>query len=350
MRAVLVAIVMLGCACGRLRFDPTADPLDAESSVHSSLHLDRVDPGEQMFDFPLMVVLDDTRADRTRLQADASDLAFYDTSNVRLRHEIEQVGAPGGAPLIAWVRIPLYEDLSTAIEVRYGGDPLAPTASPWPDTMRAVWHFPDCSLGDSIMGHDGTGTAVAPTTGAIGTACDFTGASSIEVADSPSLEFPALTATGWILQRTRGSPYQSLVTRAYQNMGLDDFYLGAHSGLAYAGVTSTFPAQIESFAGAFALGTWAHLAVTIDATTMQLYLDGVLEDQQTPPGSPNHSAHSIFLGADCNYIGPGCPDDDFLDGSIDEVRLDSVVRSPAWIAIDHFSQLDQLITYGPIEH
>jgi hypothetical protein len=38
-----------------------------------------------------------------------------------------------------------------------------------------------------------------------------------------------------------------------------------------------------------------------------------------------------------------------MDGSIDEVRLENVVRSPAWISYDEASMRDQLITYGPIE-
>jgi hypothetical protein len=86
--------------------------------------------------------------------------------------------------------------------------------------------------------------------------------------------------------------------------------------------------------------------VTYDGITERLYRDGV-EVRETPvTGAMRHSPNPVVIAADRNA--GGNPDADFFDGTIDEVRLETVVRSPAWIAYDVASMRDELITYGPV--
>ena len=52
----------------------------------------------------------------------------------------------------------------------------------------------------------------------------------------------------------------------------------------------------------------------------------------------------IVLGAD-NNNDAALPDSDFLDGRLDEVRIETVARSQEWLRIDYLSMTDQLIRY-----
>jgi hypothetical protein len=105
--------------------------------------------------------------------------------------------------------------------------------------------------------------------------------------------------------------------------------------------------KVEADAGAIALDTWGHIAVTFDAN-IEVFLNGASQLQMPGPGPLLTSSNPLYMGADCNN-GAGCPDDDFVDGNLDEIRIESGVRSAGWIAYEHASMIDQVISFGPIE-
>ena len=73
-------------ACGRRDFNIPTDATNPDDATlaeefptkRSTLRLNRVTNTETLEDVPLLVTLDDTRADRTTLRADAGDLRFRD--------------------------------------------------------------------------------------------------------------------------------------------------------------------------------------------------------------------------------------------------------------------------------
>jgi hypothetical protein len=100
-------------------------------------------------------------------------------------------------------------------------------------------------------------------------------------------------------------------------------------------------------AGTIPINSWHHIALTYDAQTTTLYVDGVaIASSAAATGAVSHSARPIFLGADCDS-GNACPDASFFDGALDEVRLAKIARTPAWLAYQVASQRDQVITYVP---
>ncbi|MDB9939467.1 gliding motility-associated C-terminal domain-containing protein, partial [Cyclobacteriaceae bacterium] len=87
-----------------------------------------------------------------------------------------------------------------------------------------------------------------------------------------------------------------------------------------------------------ATGEWVHYAVTIDAaaTTGKLYINGILVAENT-----NMSNTPSDLGAtNQNYIGQSqYTADGFLDGTLDDVRIWSTVRTRSEIKENMFSEL-----------
>jgi hypothetical protein len=345
MRALVVLAV---AGCGRIGFDAQA--------VQSTLTL--AAPSEALADFPLLVVLDDTRANRAAMAADASDVRFFDGAGNLLVHEVEQVGTAGGPPLIAWVRVPMIAG-ATRLDVRYGySDPPPPaTGSVWSASYAGVWHLSDAGnpLDATTAHHDGTliGPVVAP--GFIAGGRSFSDAvppQAIAIADAPDLGFTAITISAWIYQRTpTQNAYAAFVTRQEGAGPEDDFYLGEMGSTLYTEVTTTTgPAQGFTATGQTApLGQWFHEAMTADGAFVDLYFDGAQVASVSMSGSMVRSTNHILFGADCNSSMPPCADSDPIDAILDEIRIESVARTPGWMAYDDAAMRDQVITYGPVE-
>jgi hypothetical protein len=97
----------------------------------------------------------------------------------------------------------------------------------------------------------------------------------------------------------------------------------------------------------FTLGSWHHVTLTYDGVlTERIFVDGAVARTTNPGGSLVQATFPIIVGADANA--ESGPDDDWFDGTIDEVRVETAVRSPGWIAYDVASQRDEVITYGPV--
>jgi hypothetical protein len=96
------------------------------------------------------------------------------------------------------------------------------------------------------------------------------------------------------------------------------------------------------------LNRWIHVGITYDGSQLRQYQDGIEVLATSIAGPLAQSANPIHFGADSNSL-PPAPDGEYVNGQLDEVRIDTAARSPAWIAADHASQTDRWISYGPIE-
>lgn len=341
--------------CGRLSFEDAQAP-PAEERL--SLALDfrgRFAPSEELLDVPLLVVLDDRRARRELMQPEASDLRFYDAAGKLLPHELEQLGAPGGPPLVAWVRVPRLSGTSTKLEARYGATPEPRSAEPvWSPAFAAVWHF-DERLGAPARdatgrGHHGQLLGTSLGAGFIGQARKLVASerNAILVADAPDFTFEQVTLSAWVRFSTSpGNLYYTPISRQLGDGGGNELFLSNFS--------SRINGEIATDAGGFThsgstlpVGQWLHLAAVYDGTSLTLYLNGLRDAARATTGRLARTANPIFLGADRNSAStpPNTPDDDFLDGLLDEVRLESVARSPAWMAAGDLIMRDEAITYG----
>src|SRR5436190_16378027 len=103
MRALAPTLAVLA-GCGRIGFEDRGGgdaPVARDARARSRLMVDRQLPTTPLADFPLPVILNDTRADLSLLAA-SSFRAFAGTTELDV--EVETVN--GENPFVAWVRVP----------------------------------------------------------------------------------------------------------------------------------------------------------------------------------------------------------------------------------------------------
>ena len=160
--------------------------------------------------------------------------------------------------------------------------------------------------------------------GIFGTAAlHFDGDDFVEVADSPTLEAPAITAEAWV--RRLGSPgvYRYILSKGASGCTAASYaiYSGGSGGLHfYIFNGSTFVLSPDAGTSVWD-GDWHHVAGSFDGSRVRLYVDGVQIGSGTPTtisigyGLPNDDRFHIGT-----YRGPACFNWHFT-GDIDEVRV-----------------------------
>jgi hypothetical protein len=254
------------------------------------------------------------------------------------------------------VRVPQISGTSTTIDVDYGhGAPVAPSPdSVWVADYALVMHF--ASLADATRNHhDATwaGGTMSAADGKIGPTFDFDGTNdAMVIADAADLDFGThITVSGWINSRSlaSGSGFFAIVSRQNGASIHDDFWLGVDAMVDQACTIVSTPQgfQLGPTTEPVILDTWTHLVMTYDGAIERLYADGLEVGTFVVSGAIFHDAKPILIGADHN-AGGAPPSADFVNGLLDEVRLEHTTRTPAWIAYDELSQRDDLIAYGPV--
>jgi hypothetical protein len=348
------ALVLLVIGCGRSGFSS----LDARNHASSVLRLDRFVPAVPLVDFPLLVVLDDTRLDRSVLAPDASNLGFFADDGTPLAHEVEQLGVAGGPPLLAWVRVPSIPDANATLTMIYGdGIGGAAAGSAWSDAYEAVWHMsgdPEVVLRDATAHRrDGTPTGTNAIAGRVGAARAFdASASEAIVVPASDLSRPEMTISAWLAPRSLVTGFAAGLSRQRGDAASNDFWFGTSNGAPRAGFYVQGATRVVSNPNPLELDRWTHVAGTWDGTTARIYVDGTLQGTTATAvmGVPASSPGPIYIGADRDSSpNGGPPDASFFDGGIDELRIENIARDTAWFAAEIASATDQVISYGAIE-
>lgn len=187
-------------------------------------------------------------------------------------------------------------------------------------SLVACYEF-DTTLGDGSVHHLDPEIAQNVTYGAgeTGQALVVEASTEVDVADSAILALSAVTMEAWIdpaqLPSNRGGVIDS-------------------DGRYGVFVTSTGAIQCNAGAivtgGTITPGQWTHVACTSDGATIRLYVSGAQVVSDAAAALPlTGSQTGMTLGGN-NPPGGGDP----LGGSLDELRLFSVVRSPEQICHD----------------
>jgi hypothetical protein len=93
-------------------------------------------------------------------------------------------------------------------------------------------------------------------------------------------------------------------------------------------------------------GQWTHVAGTYDGSAARLYVGAVEVDSRGASGAIDYDPlpYELFIG---RYRDS---DEDFrMNVRVDEVRVSSVARSPAWIRASFEGQMDDLVDFGAPE-
>ncbi|HWM46448.1 MAG TPA: DUF2341 domain-containing protein [Xanthobacteraceae bacterium] len=211
---------------------------------------------------------------------DGGDLRFIaGDDKTPLKHHVEKYDSLLGEALV-WVGVPdLKPGAKTEIWLYYGNQ-KAPTAvdakATYDGDTILVYHFADRGVPaqDVTAWANSAQTMVPGADGAIiGQGARFDGESAIALPASPPLavaENGALTVSLWV-KATAAQPQAPLYAR---REGQNGFVIGLDNGAPFVEVTSAGTAQRSAEVPAITPGTWRHLAVTANAGTITLYVDG----------------------------------------------------------------------------
>jgi len=344
MRAVVALLIVAGC--GRINFDGRSAACDAclnaNHTVHSQLDLDRQVPTMPVLDLPVLVVLDSTRFDFAAARSDLGDLELV-MDGESLPYEIESLGPPA----MVWVRVPR---LTSALHLYYGsGEPPSFSGTVW-SSFIGVYHLMS-NKDATTRGNDGIVTGTH-TVGKIANGLDLVPASvaHVEILHRDQVTTwsgEAITVSAWLNARSwPTSTFATLVARQGGTTVQDDFALGVMNGTLQAEIITSNGYKSVAIAS-ITTNEWHHYRMVFDGSDLHVYVD----DRGASIGHGGllqQSANPLHIGADSNDAAP-VAEAEFVDGVMDEVRIDSVARDPFWILLDHASQTDSLITYGPIE-
>ena len=322
-----------------------------------------VAPGQTaapLTDFPLFVSL--TQPDMAaNAQTDGSDIRFTAADgSTPLDHEIERWDAGAGA-LDAWVRIPTLDSTTATTIYLYYGAADAPAQEEvrgtWSTDFEGVWHLADDPDGSApqaddstTRNHDGLSrgsmTSGDLVTGLLGDAVDFDGGDDMLETDPFDLSSGGLTLSGWVRLDAYGTDPRVIAKAADPfsqifELSVESSNSSPRARLELDGSTS----ELSGLPGSVALSVWHHLAMTWDGATIRLYVDGAEAASQPAAGViESDPAMSVTIGGIASLNRQ-------LDGRLDEIRIERVARSAAWIAASEANQRNPsgFATIGGVE-
>ena len=314
--------------------------------------------GKPLTNFPVMVRLDELRAEGILTLSSGTDLRFFDADGTALPHEID-VWKKGEQSFV-WVKVPTIDvSDSDHIWLYYGNSKTIDAQnapSVW-TSFTVVYHMSDSTavkpIVDSLGAHPGawsTGSLSTIVTGQIGEAVYFNQNQFIKIGSSSLVAVntnEARTIEAWV-KSTYDKQDQEIVWQESQ-------CIGWHLGTTMAGnfwgsfvVNSTMnycTAQTDANVESTSALDWRYLALVIDRPkgSMSLYVDGQVT-KTTPIDNTGYADGSGDFTIGAEYGGAKS----FL-GNIDEVRISDHARAPAWIEAQYRSMRDDFLTFAPFE-
>jgi len=320
---------------------------------------------EVLVDFPALIVLDASIEGFDYAQfgwVDGADLRFTDEACTRfLNYEVEQWD-PNGRSLV-WVQIPELKGAEAAIWAFWGNrgasaPDYARGGGAWSNGYVGVWHLgePDGTLADSA-GSENHGTPeggvaqgaagiIANAVGLSGSGAHITLTSPLSIGDTDnavSVWFKApLVGTGGLAEGER----VGIVLGNFRDTPNSNWEVHAEGGMR----TFWNGGQIDQFGATDLREAQWHLLSWVrdkEAHRSLMYIDGRLEKVIETAGADIVFKSTHRFGGD-NRPG-GSP---WLHGSLDEMRVSNVARSPDWLRAcwKNQSHPDRFVAYDPVGH
>jgi hypothetical protein len=308
---------------------------------------------EDLIDFPVRVSLHPGRIDYSRTRAVGEDLRFVDADGLTpLPHQIEIWDE--NATSEVWVRVPQIDAGSdTDFVWMYFENPQAedgqdPTAV-WAPGHAGVWHLAAADDGagtipdSSATGNHGTavGGAVFETAATIGRGVLFDGVDDYIVLGNAG--FNPSEGTVEVFMRLEALPASN---RGYAFAHCTTDTATGNRAYLYIQDNGTFSTgmgdQVTLDSGSvLGVGNWYYLAISWDGTEVTGYLDGAVDFGPT--------AYAALAAVGRIYSMSWDSSIQFLNGTLDELRLSAVHRTAGWFAAQNRSLNDALVTFGAME-
>lgn len=304
----------------------------------------------------LLVVLDDTRIEYDATQPGGADLRFFGPEEGGAYPVQIERWDPGGRSFV-WVRIDV-TPLPDHVWMYYGDPQGFATIDPaavWDGAFAAVWHMDrgaSVTMPDTTAnGHELTFIDFAgqlDVAGKVGLAAAFqppamladAGPLQLSSADQLALS-DAFTLEAWVSTAAMADDATHHVLRkagAYELHTLEPASDRPKVVVHAAGVVGP---QVAEDLGPLPPGQWTYLAATYraDDGTLSFYRNGMLTGTVTVGGDA--MARTLAQSPAVVQVGRT------FRGTIDEVRVSTIARSPEWIRLQHASMSEQLLTFGP---
>ena len=321
-------------------------------SCRRQLTLDYTKIDADLTDFPVLVRLTTNNFNFAKARADGFDVRFIGMDGALLDYERERHDA-AAQKAEYWVRMPAVSSAADTVFYLYYGNATAAdgahAAGVWDDGFAGVWHlggFTNPVAWDSTVNtnHGSLIGGAANLEGKTGLGISLNGSSSyVQCAHSPSLNVSGdITLSAWVYPKTNPAAGMRVV---------DKMPVATSSGY----LLDTYPSNRVRFitlsnqistATALATGAWSHVVARYDKTggIKTIYVNGE-EAQATTTGVVNlqTNAQPLRFGANAALSG------EWFNGYLDEVRISSAVRSPAWVKAEYADEMGTLATVGAAE-
>jgi PKD repeat protein len=167
----------------------------------------------------------------------------------------------------------------------------------------------------SGLGNHATASGAAWTAaGRHGGALSFDGVDDwLTVADSPSLDLStAMTLEAWVKPDVISRPWQTLLMK--EGAGTFSYALYATAG-GTAQLNAWWTESHNQYVSSLPQGSWSHVAVSSDGTTMRVYVNGAQVGSTPVAGTLPNTSGPLRIAGNAVW------DDEFFDGAIDDVRV-----------------------------
>ncbi|MCK5466145.1 DUF2341 domain-containing protein [Candidatus Parcubacteria bacterium] len=289
-------------------------------------------------------------------QTDGGDFLFTSSDGqTKLSHEIEKYTNTTGE-LIAWVKIPtLSASVDTDIYLYYGNascaDQWDAAGGTWDSSFEMVQHLQETGANPQVVdstsnsNDSATNTSDPTTSGQIDGAMDFTFANSdyINVGSSASLDdITTITICAWVYANSYSNDDRIFAKDPDGVSGKTfDVREEPDNYLEYRQAFVTNGGYWHSPVDSLPISQWHYVCATYDNSSSDnnplLYINGssvAVNESKVPDGVAMSDASYDAIIGNRDDTGRG------WNGTIDEVRISSTIRSADWIATEYNNQSD----------
>jgi hypothetical protein len=294
-------------------------------------------------DFPITVTNDGLPASFfTNVQSDGGDIVVTDYDGNKLPLELVHIDT-ASSELELYFKDDLSSTVNNQFYIYYGNATATETNSTntWNSNYLAVYHHQDTdgtanSIEDSTSNNrDGDPTSMNASNlveGAYGggNALNFDGTSDYYDLTGYSFNVGnSFTLSAWVNGDTFDTGDNAIIAHDGTNFIFDfndDDSIRLRTNSTPTNVE--WPVTTTSYEG-----VWSHVTVVSTGSVYRLYVNGVLDSQETPGTAPSSATVTPRIGARNGGAGA-------FDGQIDEVRIYNGVLSADWIATEYANQND----------
>ncbi len=293
---------------------------------------------EDLTNFPVLIKLDSTKVDYSKMKPDGSDLRFTDSTNTLLSYEIESFN-PSGTSYV-WVKVPkISAGSGTDYIYLYYGNPNAAAAQNkadvWSNNYKAVWHL-NADISDStVNAKNGTNVGGTFILGQIANSLGLNGTSGHAVvtasADIGFSKTQSYTLSSWVNIPALQNKWQGVVTKSRDKSPWYGIWLDPNNKWVFGGSSN--------IVGPVATTGWHQATIVQDGTAGKryLYIDGV------------QVANGVAVAANGTgdlWMGGAAAVAEYFKGNVDDVSLATVARSANWLLAQYKSTKDNFISYA----